>query len=40
MRWKVENQRKLRSRDKRRFADKEVPLREAFSALDRGDDRG
>ncbi|CAB3800707.1 hypothetical protein LMG28688_05211 [Paraburkholderia caffeinitolerans] len=40
IRWKIENLRKLRSRDKQRFADQEALLRESFSALDRGNNRG
>jgi hypothetical protein len=37
IRWKIENLRKLRARNEQRFADQEALLREAFSALDRGD---
>ncbi|MCG5077665.1 nucleotidyl transferase AbiEii/AbiGii toxin family protein [Paraburkholderia tagetis] len=35
IRWKIENLQRLKARDARRFADQEVLLREAFSALDR-----
>jgi hypothetical protein len=38
IRWKIENLRKLRARDEQRLAEQEALLREAFSALDRGDD--
>ncbi|WP_408600441.1 nucleotidyl transferase AbiEii/AbiGii toxin family protein [Paraburkholderia heleia] len=40
IRWKIENLRKLRARDKQRFADQEVLLERAFSALDRENKRG
>ncbi|MEM5402739.1 hypothetical protein [Paraburkholderia unamae] len=40
IRWKIENLRKLDTRDKQRFTDQEALLREAFSALDREDKRG
>ncbi len=40
IRWKIENLRKLKTRDKQRFATQEALLREAFSALDREDKRG
>ncbi|WP_430232181.1 hypothetical protein [Paraburkholderia tropica] len=39
IRWKSENPRKLRARDKQRLTDQEALLCEAFSALDRGDER-
>jgi hypothetical protein len=35
---KIENLRKLRARDGQRCAEQEALLREAFSALDHGDD--
>ncbi|MBB2926682.1 hypothetical protein [Paraburkholderia silvatlantica] len=44
IRWKTENLRKfahaINACDKQRLADQEALLREAFTALDRGDDRG
>ncbi|WP_321917030.1 nucleotidyl transferase AbiEii/AbiGii toxin family protein [Paraburkholderia sp. J11-2] len=40
IRWKIENLRKLRTRDKQRFADQEARLQGAFSALDRESRRG
>lgn len=40
IRWKIENLHKLRTRDKQRFADQETLLRESFSVLDRGNNRG
>ncbi|MCP3728386.1 nucleotidyl transferase AbiEii/AbiGii toxin family protein [Paraburkholderia sp. CNPSo 3272] len=40
IRWKIENLRKLRTRDKQRLPEQEALLCEAFSALDREDKRG
>jgi hypothetical protein len=40
IRWKIESLRRLRRREKRRFADQEARLCEAFSAIDDSDKRG